>query len=342
MRARVLKTGESQNWDEFVMKEPYAIAWQLFEWSLLVDRHYGAQFYPLVIEEDDKIVGILPLYRIKPLKGSPRMISVPHAVAGGILAEAPQVRKALLDAAVKIGTDCGAQGLTLKQYKLKLEGELTTDDNYYNRELDLSGSTAAVWERITQENRNAILATKGVPLILEHPAGDLTSFYRYLLRHHRRKGVPCVSQQWVRDLVDLGMYSAAVLKRDKQIVAATMVKEFKDTVSFPFTCSSGDTRTDHLPVYRLYWELMTKYSEMGYRICHSGRIPKTDDVDPYRLGWGGTKHPYYYQYYPPHDQKTTEFAHKHSWKRNLFSSAWKLIPLPMAGFLGPYVVRQFP
>jgi len=342
MRARVLKTGESQKWDEFVMKEPYAIAWQLFEWSHLVKKHFKAEFFPLVIEDNENIIGVLPVYIIKPLKGRPRMISVPHAVAGGMLAEDPQVRKVLLEAAVKIGLDTGAQGLTLKQYKLKIEADFTTDDNYYNRELSLVGGSEAVWGRITQENRDSILATEGEPLILEYPAGDLNSFYRFLLRHHRRKGVPCVSQQWIRDLVDLGMYSAAVLKRDNRIVAATMIKEFKDTVSFPFTCSSGDTRADHLPVYRLYWALMIKYSEMAFSICHSGRISKTDDVDPYRLGWGGKKHTYYYQYYPPRDQQTTEFVQKRSWKRNLFSSVWKLMPLPVAGFLGPYVVRQFP
>lgn len=328
-------------WDEFVMKQPYAIAWQLFEWSQLVDKHYGAQFYPLVVEEGDEIVGILPLYRIKPLKGSPRMISVPHAVAGGMLAKEPQIQKTLLEAAVKIGSDTGVQSLILKQYKMKVAGELTTDDNFYNRELDLRGGPEAVWERITQENRDNVDATEGEPLILEHPAGDLTSFYRYLLKHHRRKGLPCVSKQWVLDLVALGMYSAAVLKRDNHIVAATMVKEFKDTVSFPFTCSSGGTHADNLPVYRLYWDLMSKYSELGFGICHSGRIPKTDDVDPYRMGWGGTKYPYYYQYYPQ-TQQATEFAHKRSWKRELFSSVWKLMPLSVAGFLGPYVVRQFP
>lgn len=342
MRAKVLDTSDSEKWDEFVMKEPHAIAWQLFEWSKLVEKHYEAEFYPLVVEDSNNIVGILPMYRIKPLKGKPQMISVPHAVAGGLLAEDPKVRKELLEVAIEIGAEAGIHAFTLKQYKVKADEKLTTDENYYNRELDLTRGPETVWKRITRENRDKIVATEGEPLILEHPAEDLNSFYRFLLKHHRRKGVPCVSQQWIRDLVDLGMYSAAVLKRDNRTVAATMVKEFKDTVSFPFTCSLGDTPSDHLPVYRLYWELITEYSGKDYRICHSGRIPKTDDVDPYRLGWGGDKYQYYYQYYPPRDQQTTEFTRKRSWKRELFSSIWKLMPLPLAGFLGPCVVRQFP
>lgn len=341
MQPRILEMDESKSWDRFVMEEPYAIAWQLFEWSQLVSKHYGAQFYPLVVEEGNKIVGILPIYRIKPLKGSPRMISVPHAVAGGMLAEDPEVREALLNAAIKIGSETGANNLTLKQYKVRIDGDLATDDNFYNRELDLRDGPDAVWGRISEENRELIDRSESDSLVLEHPADDLSVFYKFLLKHHRRKGVPCVSQQWIRDLVDLGMYSVAVLKGDNRIVAASMVKEFKNTVSFPFTCNSGDTRADHLPVYRMYWDLMSKYSELGFGICHSGRIPKTDDVDPYRLGWGGVRHPYYYQYYPSTGQ-VTEFSRKHSWRRDLFSSMWKRMPLSMTRTLGPLVVKQFP
>lgn len=341
MHSRIIKNDEREKWDEFVMRAPNAIAWHLFEWSDLVKKHYETEFFPLVVEEKEEILGVLPLFKIKPLKGSPRMISVPHAVAGGMLSDDPRARKILLQAALEKGEENGVKNLTLKQYKVKVEGDLSSDENYFNRELSLEGGPDEVWERITQENRDAILSTGKVPMELEYPAEDLDSFYRFLLEYHRRKGIPCVSRKWIRDLVDLGMYSAAVMKKSGRILGATMVKEFKDTISFPFSCSSGDSPEDLGHVYRLYWELMKKYSEKGFKICHSGRIPRTEDVDPFRLGWGGTKFPYYYQYYPP-TVHGTEFSRKRGWKRSLFTAAWKMMPAPVSGFLGPYVVRQFP
>jgi hypothetical protein len=67
----------------------------------------------------------------------------------------------------------------------------------------------------------------------------------------------------------------------------------------------------------------------------------TEDVDNYRLGWGGTKYPYYYQYYPD-TGGATEFAQKRSRKRELIETVWKRLPLTVAAQLGPFVVRQFP
>jgi len=341
MHVRVLKTGESQKWDEFVMKEPYAIAWQLFEWSELVENHFETRFFPFVAENSTGIVGILPLYLVKPLIGKSRMISVPHAVAGGMLTEDPTARENLLKAAIALSMDHGVSGFTLKQYKVKMEGDLTIDDNYYNRELNLEGGPEAVWDRISEGNRERILKTESDGLVLEHPAEDLKGFYRFLLRFHRGKGLPCVSEKWIHDLVNLGMYSTAVIRKDGRIVAGTMVKTFKDTISFPFTCVSGESQTNYLPAYRLYWELIRKYSRDGFNICHSGRIPITDKVDSFRLGWEGTRYKYYYQYYPPTGQ-TTEFSQKRSWKRELFSSLWKIMPLSVSRLIGPAIIRQFP
>lgn len=342
VNTRILGSDERASWDRYVMENPFAIAWHLFEWSDLVESHFETRFFPLVAENSTGIVGILPIYLVKPLLGKPRMISVPHAVAGGILADDPTARKALLEAAIRLGTEHGIPGFTLKQYKVRMEGDLTTDDNYYNRELTLEEGPDAVWDRISEGNRERVLETESDGLELEHPTEDLKSFYKFLLKHHRRKGLPCVSEKWICDLVNLGMYSAAVIRdRDGRIVAGTMVKTFRDTVSLPFTCAAGETLKDHLPAYRLYWELIRKYSQEGFKIYHSGRIPVTEDVDPYRLGWEGTRNNYYYQYYPPKGQ-ITEFSRKRSWKRDLFSSIWRVMPLSVSRLLGPVIIRQFP
>lgn len=341
MQSRILNLKDRDRWDYFVMEHPHAIAWHLFNWSRLAEKHYGAKFFPLAVEDSENIRGILPLYLVKSFFRKPRMVSIPYVVAGGILADDPGVRKALLDGAMRIGMKHRASGVTLKQYKIRMEGDLITDDKFYNRELNLEGGPKAVWERISEKNRELIDKTKKDNLALEHPTEDLGGFYNFLLKSHHRKGVPCSSERWIRDLLEFGLYSAVVLKRDERIVACTMVKEFKDTVSFPFTCASGDSSSEHLPVYRMYWELIKKYSVSNFRICHSGRIPVTEDVASFRLGWGGIRHPYYYQYYPSTGQ-VTEFTRKHSWKRDLFSSMWKLLPLPTARVLGPLVVKQFP
>ena len=341
METSILDTNRMDQWDSFVMEHPASIAWQLSNWSVIVEKHHGCRFFPVAVQDSTGIVGILPLYHAKTFSGKNRLISVAHAVAGGILADDQEVRDRLMDRAVAMSQELGTSGLTLKQYKIPMPGSFKIDDNYYNRELNLEGGGAAVMERISEANREMIDRVAGDDLILEHPSKDLDGFYSFMLRHHRRRGVPCAGKGWIQDLVAHGMYSIAVLRRGGRIVAGTMLKEFKDTISFPFTSASGEAPADQFPVYRLYWELMNKYSEKGFRICHSGRIPVTDEVDAYRLGWGGDRHQYYYQYYPD-TGGPTEYAQKRNWKRQLFGTFWKKLPLPVAGKLGSVIVRQFP
>jgi len=338
----LMKPEEMASWDEYVLNNPYAIAWQLSSWSGLVEKHFGSRFYPIAVKRNGAVAGVLPLYWIKPLVGGGRMISVPHAVAGGILADDPEARRELLEEGIQTASREGIGGITLKQYKIRVEGELTTDDQFFNRELDLTGGSEELWSRISEHNREQVERTDSQALTLVHPLQDQRKFYRFLVRFQKRRGVPCVSEKWVRDLVDLGLYSIAALVGNGRIVAATMVKEFKKTVSFPFTCSMAVDDVSYNLVYRLYWELMKKYSEQGFEICHSGRIPVTEQVESYRLGWGGERYPYFYQHYPKTAGQPTEFQRKRNWKRDLVSKGWKYLPSPIARFAGPVVVRQFP
>jgi hypothetical protein len=328
-------------WDQFVLEHPDSIAWQLSSWSSIVEKNYGCRFFPIAALDSTGIVGVLPLYQAKTFPGKNRLISVAHAVAGGILASDQEVRDSLLQRAVSLNQELGGSGLTLKQYKIRMPGSFKVDDNYYNRELSLEGGGAAVMERISEGNREIVDRVSSEDFVLEHPSTDRKGFYRFLLRHHRRRGVPCAGKGWIRDLEVLGMYSIAVLKKNGRIVAGTMVKEYRDTISFPFTCAAGDDPAGQYPVYRLYWDLINSYSDKGFGICHSGRIPVTDEVDAYRLGWGGTRFPYFYQYFPD-TGGSTEFSQKRNRKRELIETVWKRLPLSVASRLGPYVVRQFP
>jgi hypothetical protein len=258
-------------------------------------------------------------------------------VAGGIVSDSPEVRKALLREAVRRASTIDNGKVALKQYKVRIDGELTTDDHYYNRELDISIGRKEVWNNLDPRNREMIEATRNASPALEYPSEDVGSYFRLLLTHLRDHGIPCPSRSWIEDLLRFRMYKLAVLRQDGKIAAATLVKEFRDTVSFPFTCHAPRSEKQ---VYRLYWELILNYQEAGFRIVHSGRIPNNDDTDAYRLGWGGKKHAYFYQYHP--GTSATEYSKKRGIKRQLVEKCWKNLPVSVAGAIGPMIVRRFP
>ena len=342
MEVVILSEDKRKDWDEYIMKNEYSIAWQSYDWYSVIKKHYDVIFYPLAVIDQSKICGILPLYFIKTGKGGGSLISVPHAVAGGIVADDDTGKKLLLEHAAGLSKKHNNCGITLKQYKIRIDGDLRTDENFYNKELDLTAPIENIWEELNKNNRKNIeKADKEYTPVLEYPSKDLDPFYKLLLGHLHRRGIPCVSKKWIKDLLDFDMYKIAFLKHNNKIVAATLVKEYKKTVSFPFSCSPDMSEQSLMFTYSLYWNLIKYFKAEGMEIFHSGRIPNTDKADAYRLGWGGTKYKYYYQYYPS-TTSGTEYTKKRGKKREILEKGWKLMPRFMARIIGPYIVKKFP
>lgn len=332
---------QADRWENYLRECPRTVAWQSYHWNDAVRRLYPVDFLPLAAVDGDAIVGILPLYQLH-RKGQPsRLYSVAYAVAGGLTADSLAAQNALLEAAIDRAKQLNAPGLTFKQYRYPIESTLKTDANFFNRELSLDVGEARLWAELLPRNRTVIESTANWNLRLEYPSTRVDAFHEFLLRFSKRQGIPGPDRRWIQTLLDLKMYNIALLERNGRIVAATMVKAFKTTVSFPYTCMLDASDDSLTATYTLYWQLIQRFTRDGYKIFHSGRIPQSEEVEPYRLGWGGQKHTYHYQYYPETGGQT-EFSAKRGWKRRLFVTGWKFMPMPLAKMIGPRIIAKFP
>ena len=340
LTVRIVDSQEREAWNSYIEHSQYAIAWQVFEWSDVISRHFVYKYIPLAAYDGDKIVGILPLYRGS--SGSREgLVSVPFAVAGGIVADNSEAQKALLDKAVELSREYGDLPITLKQYKIRVAGDLKTDENYFNRELSLTSDSSALERQIDPGNLEKAHTAFRSGIEVDYPSKDISAFYKLLLRHNRAQGVPCSSEAWIRTLIDFGMYTIALAKKGSNVLAGTMIKKFKDTVSFPFSCIVPGNNEAQTAVYGLYWNLILRFADEGIHIFHSGRIPRTQETVDFRLGWGGTEYPYFYQYFP-NTGGTTEYQNRRGLKRRMVSMVWKHLPLAVIRRISPPIIRRFP
>jgi hypothetical protein len=348
-----------EQWNQYVNQTPEAIAWQVYDWSEVVRRHYQFQFIPLAAFEEkaveanpdesvrnqgrksSTVVGVLPLYRGR-VGNKQGLISVPFAVAGGIVADSDMVRTALLNRAIEISESLGGLPITLKQYKVRMPGALKTDNSFFNRELRLQQPPESLQQEVRASNLSQAEQAIKAGLEVEYPSSNVKEFYDLLLRYHSAQGLPCASEAWVRTLVDFGMYSIALARIEGSLVAGTLVKQFKKTVSFPFSCARSGGRFSESAPLALYWHLIQHFASKGFEIFHSGRIPQSESVAEFRLGWGGTAYPYYYQTYPDRGESAAGFDTRGNLKRRLVSRLWKELPLGIARRLGPVIVGKFP
>ena len=341
MRVEILEESRKADWDHFVDTNPNVIAWHSYYYSHVLKKMYDLPFYPLAAYDGSALCGILPLYLSHTFRRGRILMSVPYFVAGGIVATNPEAEQLLLKRAIELGKETSAAHIALRQYKIKIQGQLVTDDSYYNRELALTEDLGQIWKSISDTNRAKVEEAKKHNTVLEYPSSDLDTFYKLLLHDQHGQGLPCVSRRWVELLLGTGTYHIALLRQQGTLVAATLAKRFKDTVSFPLTCLPRHDAQGELFAYDLYWKLITNLAAEGVHIFHSGRIPQGDVAPPYRLGWGGTKCTYYYQS-PGVGNSPAQQTNTRGAKRSLFESVWKKIPLSLAKTLGPVIVKQFP
>lgn len=342
MRTEILEESKKEDWNSFVYSHANTISWHLFEWHNILQSHYRLRFYPIAAYDGSRIAGILPLYEIDRIRTGKILISIPYFVAGGIVADDEEAERALLAKAIELTHKTGARRMLLKQYRVKVNGELCTESGYYNRELTLSRDLSWVWEQIMDQNRKKIQEARTLDLTLEYPSANLTSFYQMLLTYNHGQGIPCVGKRWVAALLATRTYEIALFKLRGRTVAATLVKKFRDTFSLPLTCLPDDTASSHLFAYALYWELIQHLAADGFRIFHSGRIPEGELVPAFRLGWGGTRYDYWYQCFEPGNKTRSLVSKRQDPSRRLFQKIWRRLPVGIARFVGPLIVAQFP
>jgi len=335
----VLDGQRQTDWDAFVLRHPGTIAWHLFNWSHVLETYHGATFYPLVALEGDAIRGILPLYRIQTWRTGAALVSIPYVVAGGIVSDHEEAEHALLDQAIRLSQSQGAIPVALKQYGHRVAGDLRTDEGYYNLELSIRDGAQSVWNSLAPYLREEIEGVPG-PVTLDYPSTDVATFHRALARHQRAGGVPAPSRRWINLLLGTGFYQMALLRRGNQVLAGTLLKVFRGTASFPYTCVAQRGPTGDPLARRLYWELIQRLTQEGFEIVHSGRIPANQDVPAYRLGWGGQRRDYFYQYHGL--QGKTESGSKRGRSRSLVEAVWRRLPLPLTNLLSQPVLRQYP
>jgi FemAB-related protein (PEP-CTERM system-associated) len=109
---RAFQDSDAQAWSRFVCEQPQATVFHQLQWSQCVESAYGHRPLHQMAWQDDRLVGILPLFLVKSMFVGRVLVSVPYATYGGILAGTDDAAQSLL---------VGAQSLALENRAAYLE-----------------------------------------------------------------------------------------------------------------------------------------------------------------------------------------------------------------------------
>ncbi len=97
-----LNTRYRPHWDHYVRSHPSGTFFHLIAWAETVADVFGHESHSLMAWKGNEVVGVLPLFRVNSLLGGTMLVSVPYAVAGGILADTTAARELLWTAARRV------------------------------------------------------------------------------------------------------------------------------------------------------------------------------------------------------------------------------------------------
>ncbi|HEU5320205.1 MAG TPA: FemAB-like protein, partial [Methylomirabilota bacterium] len=145
--------GVSPAWNAFVEGHPQASVFHLLEWQRIIVSAYGHEPHYLAASEPAGVAGVLPLVMIRSRLFGRSLVSLPFADYGGICASDPAVARALLERALAIGGERGADYVQLRQRQphpavVGVPGDKVT------MLLDLAPDPQALWARLPSERRN--------------------------------------------------------------------------------------------------------------------------------------------------------------------------------------------
>jgi FemAB-related protein (PEP-CTERM system-associated) len=184
------------------------------------------------------------------------------------------------------------------------------------------------------------MVRKGIKsgLVAEIDPGTERFFHAYSDSVHRL-GTPVFARKYFDILREVFPSQSEVLTvtRRGDVIASVLSFYFRDEV-LPYYGGGTRLARDVAGNDFMYWEVMRRACERGVRLFDYGRSKRGTGAFDFKRNWGFEPTPLHYQYRLIRGQSVPDHNPLNP-KYRMLIAVWKRLPLGLANFLGPFVVR---
>jgi len=328
-----------RRWDAFVFQCPEATFFHRAGWQEIVSGVFRHPTYFLYAERSGKIEGVLPLAHVKSLLFGNALISLPFAVYGGVAAVNAEAAELLEAEAQSIAGRLEVDHLELRNFDQR-HADWPTQDLYVCFRKELDPDVEANMQAIPRKQR--AMVRKGIKNGLRSEIdANVDRFFRLYADNVLRHGTPAMPKRYFKKLLEVFGPDCDVLT-----VVDTQGRPISSVLSFYF-------RDEILPYYAgddvaardlagndfKYWELMRRSCERGIKVFDYGRSKQGTGSYSFKKNWGFEPKPLYYEYRLYRSDGIPQNNPSNA-KYRLFIEAWRRLPMGVANWLGPFIVRN--
>ncbi len=338
VRTRPFAAEDEAHWDAFVEGCPEATFFHRAGWKSVLEECFGHRTHYLVAERGASIVGVLPLAEVKSVLFGHSLASLPFCAYGGVAATDPAAVGALHLAARTLGEKLGVEHLELRD-RTPREPEWPRQDVYVTFRKAILPDVEANMLAIPRKQRAVV--RKGIKNGLASIIDDsVDRFFALYADNVHRHGTPPLSKRYFQTLQRTFGRNVEVLTITDPAgkpVSSVLSFYFRDEV-LPYYAGDDVSARDLGGNDFKYWELMRRACERGIRVFDYGRSKRGTGPFDFKKNWGFEPTPLAYEYCLYRRDRIPENNPLNPKYRTLIAM-WRRLPIPIANWLGPHLVK---
>ena len=326
-------------WDAFVSACPEATFFHRAGWQPILNDVFRHQTHFLFASGADGIEGVLPLARVKSLLFGHSLVSLPFAVYGGVAARTAQAADALEAEAQALARRLGVQHLELRNVHAR-HPDWPAQDLYVTFRKPLLEGEEANMLAIPRKQR--AMVRKGIKNGLCSDVDvDVRRFFPLYADNVHRHGTPALPKAYFEALLKQFGSDAEVLTvqgPDGRPLSSVLSFYFRDEV-LPYYAGDDVSARDLAANDFKYWELMRRACARGIKVFDYGRSKQGTGSFSFKKNWGFEPQPLRYEYCL-YKRDAVPQNNPANAKYRLLIETWRRLPINVANWLGPFVVRN--
>ena len=318
---------------------PQATFFHRAGWQRIIGEVFRHDTYFLCAELDGQIFGVLPLAHVRSLLFGNSLVGLPFAVYGGVAAATAQAADALEAEAQAIARRLGVEHLELRNMHQR-HADWPTQDLYVTFRKEILPQEDANMLAIPRKQR--AMVRKGIKNGLASAIDDnVDRFFALYADNVHRHGTPSMPKGYFRALqAEFGADCEVltVTSPDGRLLSSVLSFYFRDEV-LPYYAGDDESARDLAANDFKYWELMRRSCVRGLKLFDYGRSKQGTGSFAFKKNWGFVPTPLHYEYclykrdaIPQNNPSNTKYK--------LLIETWRRMPIGMANWLGPFIVRS--
>ena len=342
MEVKQLSLSDAANaarWEAFVLACPEATFFHRATWQEILRDVFRHPTYFLYAEHDGEILGVLPLAHIKSRLFGNSLIALPFAVYGGVAASTTEAAAALEQEAQSLAQQFDVDHLEFRNISPR-HADWPTQDLYVTFRKEILPEVEANMLAIPRKQR--AMVRKGINNGLISTVDRKSDrFFKLFADNVHRHGTPALPKRYFDTLLQVFGNDCEILTvttPEGKPLSSVLSFYFRDEV-LPYYAGDDEAARNFAANDFKYWELMRRSCERGLKVFDYGRSKVGTGPYSFKKNWGFEPQALHYEYCL-YKRDSIPQNNPNNAKYKLLIEAWRRMPISLANFIGPYIVRN--